>query len=425
MGASGAMMPGRLSRRQWLRTAPVALAAGAVACADPPATSSGNVSARQTARSDTSRAMWMAQAERMAGPVLEALAANKLKASLPAYPTRNREYAALEAFGRLLAGIAPWIEQDRPQRWVDLIHQGIDHATDPGSADFMNWSGRPDAVPQQPLVDAAYVAHALLRAPQSIWQPLTARVKTQLLDALRSTRHIPPNPTNNWTLFASIIEAALYRFGGDVVARPRVQDALDKLSRWYVGDGTYADGDHFHWDYYNSYVMHPMLLATVEHLAPVDPAWARLVPLVLERARRYAAVQEQLISPEGTYPVVGRSSVYRTAAFQTLADIALRKTLPEEVTPPQARCAMSAVIHRLLDFPGTYDANGYLTLGVCGRQPGLEDEYNSCGSVYIASLILLPLGLPAPDPFWSGADVPWTQAQIWSGGDVRASHARD
>jgi hypothetical protein len=28
--------------------------------------------------------------------------------------------------------------------------------------------------------------------------------------------------------------------------------------------------------YYNSYVMHPMLLATIEHLAPLDSRWASL-----------------------------------------------------------------------------------------------------------------------------------------------------
>jgi len=369
--------------------------------------------------------MWVAQAVRMAKPVLTALAANRLRVSLPAYPPRNREYAPLEAFGRLLAGIAPWLEQDRPQPWLDLAHQGLAHASDPAAPDFMDWSGRPDGVPQQPLVDAAYVALALLRAPESLWAPLAPRVKTQLIDALRSTRQIPPNPTNNWTLFPSTIEAALFRFGGGEVVRPRVQDAIDKLSRWYVGDGTYADGDRFHWDHYNSYVMHPMLLATLENLAPVDAKWAALLPVARERARRYAAVQEQMISPEGTYAVVGRSSVYRTAAFQTLADMALRKALPDDVAPAQARGALSAVIRRVLDFPGTYDGQGWLTLGVCGKQPGLEDEYNSAGSVYMASLILLPLGLPASDPFWSGADVPWTQAKIWSGADVRASHARD
>ena len=415
----------RMSRRQWLRAAPVALAAGAAACTDSPSSSSGSLNRVATNMPDTSRSMWVTQATRMAGPVLESLAANRLKSSLPAYPSRNREYAPLEAFGRLLAGIAPWIEQDRPQRWVDLIHQGLDHATDPKSPDFMNWRGNADAVPQQPLVDAAYVAHGLLRAPQSLWQPLSALVKTRVLEALRSTRHIPPNPTNNWTLFASVVEAALHRFGGDAIVRSRVQDAIDKLHRWYIGDGTYSDGAHFHWDYYNSYVMHSMLLATVEHLAPLDPTWARLVPIVLERARRYAAVQEQLISPEGTYPIVGRSSVYRTAAFQTLAEMALRRKLPEGLPPAQARCAMSAVIHRTLDFPGTYDTNGWLTLGVCGRQPGLEDDYNSCGSVYIASLILLPLGLPASDAFWGDADTLWTQARIWAGHDVKASHARD
>jgi hypothetical protein len=408
-----------ISRRQVLLAAPVAAAVAASRCARP---ESPEATAEKT---DTSRVAWVAQATRMARPVIEALAANSLSTRLPAYPPRNREYAPLEAFGRLIAGIAPWIEQDRPQPWLDLIHQALDHASDPKSPDFMNWRGRPDRGPQQPLVDAAYVALGLLRAPESLWKPLPPGVKAQLLNALRSTRQIPPNPTNNWTLFPSTIEAALYRLGGDEVVRPRVQDAIDKLSRWYVGDGTYADGEHFHWDHYNSYVMHSMLLATVEHVAPVNPAWAALLPETLERARRYAAVQEQMISPEGTYSVVGRSSVYRTAAFQTLADIALRKQLPEGIPPAQARCAMSAVIHRVLDFPGTYDTNGWLSLGVCGKQPGLEDEYNSAGSAYMASLIFLPLGLPATDTFWTGADMPWTQVKIWSGADVRASHARD
>ena len=369
--------------------------------------------------------MWVNQVTRMARPVLEALASNRLRGSLPAYPSRNREYAPLEAFGRLLAGISPWIECDRPRPWLDRIHQCLDHASDPKAPDYMNWTGRGDGAPEQPLVDAAYVALGLLRAPESLWQPLPAGTKTHVLDALRSTRSIPPNPTNNWTLFASTIEAALYRFGGDAVVRPRVQDAIDKLSRWYVGDGTYADGEHFHWDYYNSYVMHPMLLATLEHLAPLDAEWAKLLPASLERARRYAAIQEHMISPEGTYPIVGRSSVYRTAAFQTLADIARRQKLPDEVAPAQARCAMSAVIRRTLDFAGTYDADGWLTLGVCGKQPGLEDEYNSAGSPYMAALILLPLGLPASNAFWSDPDLQWTQARVWSGVNVNASHARD
>ena len=105
--------------------------------------------------------------------------------------------------------------------------------------------------------------------------------------------------------------------------------------------------------------------------------------------------------------------------------MSLRRKLPDEVTPAQARCAMSAVIHRTLDFPGTYDANGWLTLGVCGKQPGLEDDYNSAGSAYIASAIFLPLGLAASDSFWSDADTLWTQARVWTGVDVRASHARD
>lgn len=375
---------------------------------------------------DTSRAMWAAQAERMAKPLLQALANNELRQKLPAYPARNRQYAALEGFGRLLAGIAPWLEQDRPKEMLDLVYKGLDNATNPESPDYMNWRGNPKSKSaQQPLVDASYVALALLRAPKALWEPLSPRVKAQVLAALRESRKIPSNHFNNWVLFSSTLEAALHRFGGDEVNRAVVQEALDKMESWYVGDGTYKDGNRFHWDYYNSYVMHPMYLATLRELGPLDPKWAALLPVAEKRAARYATVQEEMISPEGTFPVVGRSSVYRTAAFQTLADVAWQGKLPKGVSPAQVRCALSAVLHRIYDYPGTYDENGWLTLGLCGKQPKMEDGYNSAGSAYIAANVFLPLGLPPTDPFWKDPDEPWTQAKVWSGANIAVGHAQD
>ena len=32
------------------------------------------------------------------------------------------------------------------------------------------------------------------------------------------------------------------------------------MNTWYKGDGVYGDGPPFHWDYYNSFVIQPMLL---------------------------------------------------------------------------------------------------------------------------------------------------------------------
>jgi hypothetical protein len=40
----------------------------------------------------------------------------------------------------------------------------------------------------------------------------------------------------------------------------RVDYALRQHHQWYKGDGAYGDGPYFHWDYYNSFVIQPMLL---------------------------------------------------------------------------------------------------------------------------------------------------------------------
>ena len=48
-----------------------------------------------------------------------------------------------------------------------------------------------------------------------------------------------------------------------------------------------------------------------------------------DRPRRYAAIQERLISPEGTFPAIGRSLAYSFGAFHHLAEMALRGNSPK------------------------------------------------------------------------------------------------
>ena len=59
----------------------------------------------------------------------------------------------------------------------------------------------------------------------------------------------------------------------------------------------------------------------------------------MNRMIRHSEFCERMIAPDGTYPAFGRSVTYRTAAFQSLADVALRKKLPSHVSPAQVRCA--------------------------------------------------------------------------------------
>ena len=134
-------------------------------------------------------------------------------------------------------------------------------------------------------------------------------------------------------------------------------------------------------------------------------------------------IQERLIAPDGSFPAVGRSLAYRCGAFQALGAVALRRELPEELHPAAVREALTAVIVRTLDAPGTWDENGWLRIGLCGHQPGIGEGYISTGSLYLASTAFLPLGLPAEDEFWSAPAEPWSSVKIWSGIDIPADHA--
>src|SRR4051812_49018370 len=156
------------------------------------------------------RPYWIATAERIARPVLAACATGRLRASMPVEAARGGEAgrAAVthpEALGRTLTGISPWLElgpDDSTEgklrsELAALARQSIANGTDPKSPDYMNFTRG-----GQPLVDAAFLSHALLRAPKELWQKLDAKTKTNVVAALKSTRVIKPG-MNNWLLFAA------------------------------------------------------------------------------------------------------------------------------------------------------------------------------------------------------------------------------
>ncbi len=176
------------------------------------------------------RDYWLQTMQRIAKPVLEALSQRKLKERMPVEAKLDdRElYTYLEAYGRLLAGIAPWLEHgpetgvegELRGEYVRLAQLAMDAATDPQSPDRMNFSEG-----YQPIVDAAFLAHAILRAPTALWSGLDDRVKANVTEALRATRSRKPW-FNNWLLFAAMIEAALCVIGDDTWDPMRIDYAL-------------------------------------------------------------------------------------------------------------------------------------------------------------------------------------------------------
>jgi len=142
----------------------------------------------------------------------------------------------------------------------------------------------------------------------------------------------------------------------------------------------------------------------------------------LRRAQKFSIILERFISPEGTFPVIGRSTPYRMAAMQPLALMAWKQTLPNELSNGQVRAALTQVMHRMYDQQNNYNEGGYLTIGFCGHQPETADWYTNNGSLYMTSLSLMPLGLPADHPFWTAPAEPWTQVKAWGGKPFPKDH---
>lgn len=383
----------------------------------------------ETTAPGNERRYWLSVTEKIARPVLENLSRRELKKNMPVEAKSGvndrANYTHLEAFGRLLCGLAPWLalenltgdELKLQQEFIKLAQASLDAATDPQSPDFMNFSQG-----GQPLVDAAFLAQGVLRAPKVLWEPLAPRVQGQVTAALKATRKIGTPTDSNWVMFAAMIEAALLECGEPTRA-DRLEDCVRRMLGWYLGDGAYGDGEFFHFDYYNSFVIQPMLLDVLAVLKKQDAGFAPAHAAVLQRAKRYAEIQERLVAPDGTFPSLGRSTTYRFGAFQLLAQIALMRELPKETSPAQVRCALTAVIRRMIEAPGTFDVNGWLQIGFCGHQPALGENYISTGSLYLCSFGLLPLGLSPADEFWSTPAAEWTQQKLWSSANLPADHA--
>lgn len=369
------------------------------------------------------RAYWCQLLYNMAKPVLSLMAEGRLQQEMevevsPSWDGRDKRVTYMETFGRLMAGLAPWLslpddDTTEGRQRLELRTWALSsyaNAVNPSSPDYLLWRGHGQA-----LVDAAYIAESFLRGFDSLWMPLDSLTKQRYIAEFTQLRRVDP-PYTNWLLFSSIIESFLAKCG-----QPhdefRINTAIRKTEEWYTGDGWYADGPEFSFDYYSSYVFHPMYLETLHAMMDAGSrtriAYAAYYSRALRRTQKYSLVLERLISPEGTFPVFGRSIPYRLATMQPLALMALQGTLPAGVGNGQVRAALTSVMHRMFDGVENFNSGGFLTIGFVGRQPNVSDWYTNNGSLYMTSLGFLPLGLPATHPFWTDAAQPCTNAKAW------------
>ena len=97
------------------------------------------------------RKYWLHQLLQITEPVLRPLSEGKLREQMPieSHPGMNdrADYTYLEAFGRSLAGLAPWLaaqaqdpaEEAERRRILALAARGLERAVHPDSPDKMNF----------------------------------------------------------------------------------------------------------------------------------------------------------------------------------------------------------------------------------------------------------------------------------------------
>lgn len=384
-------------------------------------------SRKDEAKPTSDRAYWVDMLYRIAQPVLSQMAEGKLQQNMtlelsPIWDGRDTRVAYLETFGRLMAGVAPWLnlpddnsEEGRKRAQIrKWALKSYANGVDPESPDYLHWN-----IHSQNLVDAAYLAESFLRCP-SLWQSLDATSQQRYVKEFKSLRTIL-TPYNNWLLFRAMVEAFLLNVGEEADGYA-LGVATRKISEWYLSDGFYSDGPEFSLDYYNSYVIHPMFIEVLEVMEPKGLYAPVKKELALRRMQRFNQLIERLISPEGTFPAIGRSATYRMGAFQSLAMSAWKYGLPEGMTNGQVRHALTTVMKNMFGVEGNFNKEGFLQLGFAGHQPDLADYYTNNGSLYMTSLVFHPLGLPESHPFWSDPAEDWTSRKAWSGRPFRKDY---
>ena len=365
------------------------------------------------------RIFWVETLQKIALPVLINLKKDSLRKNmlLESSSSEGSKFAYFEAFARVFNGIAPWLELGPSEseegrlreKYINLTIEAIGVAVNPNKNDYIFYNE-----PKQSLVDMALFAQGLLRSKNQIWLNLPMDVQAKIMDEFKNSRIIAPYD-NHWLLYTSIIEATLLEFTGEC-DKERLVYAIHKFrDEWYIGDAIYRDGSDFASNYYNSIIIHPMLNDILMVMRKYGLQDGEFLDVQLMRSSRLASQLERCISPEGTYPVVGKSISYRSGVFHTLSQVALLRILPRNIEASQVRTALTKVLRNLFEGNQNFSNGGWLITGLNGHQVNIAETDINTGSLYLCCSVFLPLGLDSNDPFWTDDFEEWTSLKAWNG----------
>lgn len=343
------------------------------------------------------RSYWKSIFAKIVNPVIEGFKKEGFKKYFlehtehsPIIDNRNKDWAFMELFARTLVSITP-IEE-----YFDDAVMMVNNAFNPEHSNYIIWikgSDRKNA--HQSMVEAAYLCQSFLICPKLF---SSINCQKEVLSTLKKIVILEPCK-NNWILFETLISIFLKKNGIITKKTGKIKLHLDTFEKWYRGDSWYSDGDTFAMNYYNSIVIYPMLYQILGGTKEIK-----------KRMIIHADFLERLITKDGEYPVFGRSSPYRLAAFNTLA---LAAYLGFVDNLGQIKNGLTKIIKKLFDGNQNFTPEGFLQLGINGSQKEYANCYTNTGSLYITCIPFMLLGLPEDSDFWKAELQKNTQEKIF------------
>lgn len=307
----------------------------------------------------------------------------------------NEATALMEAFARPLWGLVPHASGGGESALWPMFLEGIINGTDPEHEEYWGEFSTKD----QRMVEQAVLGLGLALAPHKMWGPLSDTQKRHVYNWLNQINHVDRSNPNNWLMFTVLVNVGFKKIGLPY-DQEIMNDYLEKIDTYYLGDGWYSDGLTDQRDYYIAFAMHYYTLIYAKLMADDDPQRAAAYR---ERSAQFAQDFIYWFAEDGSAIPFGRSLTYRFAQVSFWSALVYAEVLPFSYG------VLKGIIMR--HFRWWFDKpiigiDGLLSIGYAYPNLVMTENYNAPGSPYWAFKAMLILALPDDHPFWQAEEEP-------------------
>ncbi|SHJ05299.1 hypothetical protein SAMN02745163_01193 [Clostridium cavendishii DSM 21758] len=296
--------------------------------------------------------------------------------------------AYLEGFSRVLWGLVPLAKGGSDYDLWDTYINGIKNGTNPNHEEY--WGKSCDF--DQRFVEMAVMGLGLALAPEKMWEPLSEDEKKNFACWLDEINNFDM-PDNNWKFFLVFVNTGLRKVGAPY-NKNKLNEALERLDKFYIKDGWYTDGPTKQMDYYIAFGMHYYGLIYSKLIEKENPEESKKYK---DRGAAFAKDFIYWFSEDGAALPFGRSLTYRFAQCSFWGALVFAGV---EVF---SYGVIKGIVLRNLRWwfsKPIFSRDGILSIGYCYENLIMGEGYNAPGSPYWAFKSFILLALPENHPFW-------------------------